>query len=110
MFNCQVIKIARIVRGISQWELAGLTGLPNYRLSLIENGKSKASGAEMQSILSALKIPHLLSNELPLLIQVRSDRLELIEDLKEVVGGTKRSDRSNQSDRKTERNVRTFEE
>lgn len=48
------LKIVRIVRRISQWDLAIRTGIPNYRLSLIETGRKDPTPEELSAIASAL--------------------------------------------------------
>ena len=49
------LAIARILKSISQWELAGKTGIPNYRISLIETGKARPSDDELRRLADALE-------------------------------------------------------
>jgi len=37
------LKLTRIDKDISQWDLSQTTGIPNYRISLIENGRVEPS-------------------------------------------------------------------
>ena len=49
------LKIARILKGISQWDLSQKTGIPNYRISLIENGRVKPKPEELRALAEALQ-------------------------------------------------------
>ncbi len=60
----QKLKMIRSIKGISQWDLALQTGIRNYRLSLIENGRVEAKSKELTALAKALgTTPELLSNE-----------------------------------------------
>ena len=48
------IKIFRLLRGKSQFELSLETKIPSYRLSVLENGKSEASPEELLRLGEAL--------------------------------------------------------
>jgi len=50
----RTLKIARIMAEKSQWELSRLTGLPNYRISLLENGRVKPKKEELARLAEAL--------------------------------------------------------
>ena len=49
------LKLARIVKGISQWDLSQKTGIPNYRISLIENLRVEPKPEELKSLAEALE-------------------------------------------------------
>jgi len=49
------LKITRILQGISQWDLATKTGIPNYRISLIENGRVEPKPGELKALAEALQ-------------------------------------------------------
>ena len=58
------LKMIRTIKGISQWDLALQTGIRNYRLSLIENGRVEPKAEELEALAKALgTTPELLSNE-----------------------------------------------
>ncbi len=48
------LKLIRLLRGQSQFDLAIATRIPNYRLSLIENGKAEPSTDELSRLAQAL--------------------------------------------------------
>ncbi len=48
------LKIARIRKGLSQWDLAGKTEIPNYRISLIETGRVEPKADELKRLADAL--------------------------------------------------------
>ena len=48
------LKLIRLLRGQSQFDLAVATLIPNYRLSLIENGKVEPSTDELSRLAQAL--------------------------------------------------------
>ena len=48
------LKIARIKKGLSQWDLAGETKIPNYRISLIETGRVQPKPEELSILAKAL--------------------------------------------------------
>jgi transcriptional regulator with XRE-family HTH domain len=47
-------KLFRLIKGKSQFEVSLATEIPNYRLSLIENGKKEPTEAELSSLAAAL--------------------------------------------------------
>ncbi len=49
------LKIARILKGTSQWDLSTKTGIPNYRISLIENGRVEPKPEELKALAEALE-------------------------------------------------------
>ena len=49
------LKIARILKGTSQWDLSTKTGIPNYRISLIENGRVEPKPEELRALAEALQ-------------------------------------------------------
>ena len=58
------LTIARILKSFSQWDLAGLTGIPNYRISLLETGKAQPKAEELEALAKALETtPELLVDE-----------------------------------------------
>jgi len=48
------LKLTRITKHISQWDLSQQTGIPNYRISLIENGRVKPKPEELTLLAEAL--------------------------------------------------------
>lgn len=48
------LTIARIRKSFTQWDLAGLTGIPNYRISLLETGKAHPKAGELEALSKAL--------------------------------------------------------
>ena len=48
------LKLTRIVKDISQWDLSQQTGIPNYRISLIENGRVEPKPEELKALAKAL--------------------------------------------------------
>ncbi len=69
--NCRTIEstmklltILRILKGISQWDLALEAGLRNYHLSHIEHGRYEPRPGELKAIAKVLKVPvSALTNE-----------------------------------------------
>ena len=60
----QKLKMIRTIKGISQWDLALQTGIRNYRLSLIENGRVEPKPEEVAALAKALgTTPELLTHE-----------------------------------------------
>ncbi len=58
------LKVARIDKGLSQWDLAGETGIPNYRISLIETGRAQPKPEELEALAKALETtPELLVDD-----------------------------------------------
>ena len=49
------LKIIRITRGVSQWDLSRQTKIPNYRISLIENGRVEPKTEELEALAKALE-------------------------------------------------------
>lgn len=47
-------KFIRLLRGKSQFEVSLATGIPNYRLSLLENGKANPTAEELAKLAAAL--------------------------------------------------------
>lgn len=52
----KTLKIIRIIRGLTQWDLAEKTGIPNYRISSIELGKKKPTDEELGALAEALHV------------------------------------------------------
>ena len=50
----QSAKVIRLFRRKSQFEISLLTGIPNYRLSLLENGKAEPTHEELEKLANAL--------------------------------------------------------
>ena len=48
------LKLTRIAKEISQWDLSQQTGIPNYRISLIENGRVEPKPEELVALAKAL--------------------------------------------------------
>ena len=48
------LKLKRIDQDISQWDLSQTTGIPNYRISLIENGRVRPKAEELEALAKAL--------------------------------------------------------
>lgn len=48
------LKLTRIDKDISQWDLSQTTGIPNYRISLIENGRVEPKPEELEALAAAL--------------------------------------------------------
>ena len=48
------LKIIRITKGVKQWDLSRETGIPNYRISLIENGRVQPKTEELEALAKAL--------------------------------------------------------
>ena len=48
------LKLKRITKHISQWDLSQQTGIPNYRISLIENGRVEPKPEELTLLAEAL--------------------------------------------------------
>ena len=62
-------KIVRILRGRSQFEVSLATGIPNYRLSLIENGKADPTAEEVGKLAIALgTVPAALDRDLSVIL------------------------------------------
>ena len=58
-------KIIRLLRGKSQFEVSLATRIPNYRLSLLENGRADATAEELAKIAAALETtPAILDQDL----------------------------------------------
>ena len=51
------ITVARVIRGLSQWDLSDATGIKNHRLSWVERGRFPARPAELKLISEALDVP-----------------------------------------------------
>ncbi len=49
------LKLTRIDKDISQWDLSQTTGIPNYRISLIENGRVEPKPEELKALAEALQ-------------------------------------------------------
>lgn len=59
------IKILRLVRGKSQFELSLETRIPSYRLSVLESGKAEPRQEELEQIAKALgTTPEFLRKEI----------------------------------------------
>jgi len=48
------LKLLRISKGVSQWDLSQKTGIPNYKISLIENGRVQPKQKELEELAKAL--------------------------------------------------------
>jgi transcriptional regulator with XRE-family HTH domain len=53
----QAIKLVRLLRGKSQWDVTAETGIRNYRISLLENGKAVALPQEIRKLAMCYDIP-----------------------------------------------------
>jgi len=49
-----MVKLLRITRGQTQWQLAQETLIPNYRLSVLENGKAEPTDEELERLAETL--------------------------------------------------------
>lgn len=58
------LKIIRIRKGITQWELSKQTNIPNYKISLFENGHIEPNKEEKKKLAKALgtKVEELFMN------------------------------------------------
>ncbi len=45
-----------MVRGWKQWDLARKTGIPNYRISNLENSRAAPSAEELAALAAALEV------------------------------------------------------
>jgi hypothetical protein len=52
----KTLKVARIISEQSQWQLSQCTGIPNYRISLIENGRAIPTENELRLLWDALEV------------------------------------------------------
>lgn len=52
----KTLKIIRIKRGITQWDLSHKTGIRNYKISLFENGHIEPNKEEKKKLAKALKV------------------------------------------------------
>jgi len=50
------LKHKRMVRGDKQWDLAQKTGIPNYRLSNLENGRAEPKPEELSILADVLGV------------------------------------------------------
>ncbi len=50
-------KMIRVCRGLSQWDVSRRTGLRNYRISLIENGRDEPTEKELGHLAKAMGVP-----------------------------------------------------
>jgi len=48
------LKIRRLQEGVKQWDLSQKTGIPNYRLSNLENGRAEPKPEELEALAKAL--------------------------------------------------------
>lgn len=53
--NGEDLRIARVLRHVSQWKLAARIGIPATRLSEIENGKRQPTPEMIKQILAAIE-------------------------------------------------------
>ncbi len=53
----KIIHIIRVLKDVSQWDLAIASGLRNYHLSHIERGRHEPRPDELKSIAKALEVP-----------------------------------------------------
>ncbi len=51
----EFIKLLRLLRGKSQFELSLETRIPSYRLSVLENGKAEPKEEELRRLADALE-------------------------------------------------------
>ncbi len=59
------IKILRLLRGQSQWQLGQAAQITNYKLSQIERGKLEPTPAELDRLAAALDVtPEVLKKEI----------------------------------------------
>jgi len=59
------VKIFRMIRRKSQFEISLETGIPSYRISSIENGRVEATPRELERIAEALETtPEVLAKEI----------------------------------------------
>ncbi len=66
------IKILRLLRGQSQWQLGQAAQITNYKLSQIERGKLEPTPAELDRLAAALDVtPEVLKKEISKEILVR---------------------------------------
>ena len=67
------IKILRLLRGQSQWQLGQAAQITNYKLSQIERGKLEPTPAELDRLAAALDVtPEVLKKEISKEILVRA--------------------------------------
>ncbi len=50
------LKFERISQGEKQWDLARKTGIPNYRISNLENGRAEPKPEELSILAEALGV------------------------------------------------------
>lgn len=50
------LKFRRISQGEKQWDLARKTGIPNYRISNLENGRAEPKPEELSILAAALGV------------------------------------------------------
>ncbi|MCZ6876690.1 MAG: helix-turn-helix transcriptional regulator [Acidobacteria bacterium] len=48
------LKLTRMVLGLKQWDLSQKTGIPNYRISNLENGRASPKPEELSILAQAL--------------------------------------------------------
>ena len=59
------IRILRAITDHSQWDLCGKTGIPAYKISLIEGGHVEPNSDEIQALSAAFGVdPEVLSNDI----------------------------------------------
>jgi len=56
MTKLKRLKIKRLQEGVKQWDLAQKTGIPNYRLSNLENGRAEPKPEELSILATALGV------------------------------------------------------
>ncbi len=67
------IKILRLLRGQSQWQLGQAAQITNYKLSQIERGKLEPTPAELDRLAATLDVtPEVLKKEISKEILVRA--------------------------------------
>lgn len=53
----KLLHIIRVLKDVSQWDLALKAGLRNYHLSHIERGRHKPRAGELKALAKALGVP-----------------------------------------------------
>ena len=48
------LRLIRTIKGLSQWDLAAQSGIRNYRLSLLENGRVEPKAEELEALAEVL--------------------------------------------------------
>ncbi len=75
----ETMKLIRLLRGLSQWDLSQRTGLPNYRISLIENGRIKPSKKELRILTKELETDVSVLTAGVLLLTFCDNKIEIVD-------------------------------